>query len=91
MTKYMGLEGGSIRPGERYDIDSFSFEEVDFFRYCGSSIKRSGSIKEEIRERIAVVSQCYFALQPTLWSSLSEQGKQKSRYLRPVVLCGSET
>jgi hypothetical protein len=68
-TKYLKCSKKETRT-DNLNIDNTYLEHVKQFKYLGSIINNDNSIKEEIKERIALGNKAYFANQKFLKSKL---------------------
>ncbi|KAJ4442563.1 hypothetical protein ANN_04150 [Periplaneta americana] len=94
-TKYMImsrdqniLRNGTIKIGD------LSFEEVEKFKYLGSTITNINDTREEIKRRINMGNACYYSVEKLLSSSLLSKNLKVRIYktvILPVVLYGCET
>jgi hypothetical protein len=79
---------------DNLNTDKTYLEQVKQFKYLGSIINNGNSIKEEIKERIALSNKAYFANQKFLKSKLVTKRSKLKLYktvIRPVVIYASET
>ena len=76
------------------NIENKELEQVKSFKYLGSIINTDNTMGEEIKERIALGNEVYFANKKMFQSRLlSKRAKLKLYYLviRPVVTYSCET
>jgi hypothetical protein len=94
-TKYM-LESHCQKAGQRQSIKiaNRSFENVEDFKYLGTTLTDQNCIHEEIKRRLNSGNACYHSVQSLLSSGLlSRNVKVKicKTIILPVVLYGCET
>jgi len=94
-TKYMLMSrdqnAGRI---QSLRIDNRTFEEVEEFKYLGTTLTNQNSIAEEIKSRLSSGNACYHSVQNLLSSRLLSKILKIKIYrtiILPVVLYGCET
>ena len=88
MTRNERREKGRIR------IGNHSFEEVQEFKYLGSTITENNKTSKEIKARIAAGNRSYYALKIIFQSRNASKNAKKKIYttvIRPIVTYTSET
>ncbi|KAJ4426386.1 hypothetical protein ANN_27200, partial [Periplaneta americana] len=70
-TKYMIMsrDGNIVRNGN-IKIGNLSFEEVEKFKYLGTTVTNINDTREEIKHRINMGNACYYSVEKLLSSSL---------------------
>ncbi|CAG9829791.1 unnamed protein product [Diabrotica balteata] len=79
---------------EKIKIGSSEFEEVEYFKYLGVTISKSGERKSEIKEKILAANKAYFANKRLLKSKTLTKKSKMSIYntiIRPILLYAGET
>jgi len=74
--------------------DNSSFDEVDQFKYLGTTLTNQNSIREEIKSSLQPGNSCYHSVQHLLSSSLLSKNVKIKTYktiILPVILYGCET
>ncbi|KAJ4427128.1 hypothetical protein ANN_24744 [Periplaneta americana] len=94
-TKYMIMsrDQNIVRNGT-IKIGYLSFEEVEKFKYLGSTVTNINDTREEIKRRINMGNTCYYSVEKLLSSSLLSKNLKVRIYktvILPVVLYGCET
>ena len=87
----MAREG---REEDFIDIGGLMLEEVERFKYLGSTVTASNTMEEEISLRISAGSKCSWAINDLLKSKLLSRATKLQLYvtlIRPVVTYASET
>ncbi len=85
------------RPGTQHTINlgGVPLEEVESFRYLGSSFTATGQAKDEISGRIGLARSAFARLKSALWSrreiSLKTKGRIYEALIRTILLYGCET
>jgi len=78
----------------RIKTDNISFENVEEFKYVGTTITNQNSIQEEIKSRLKSENACCLSVQNLLPSSLLSNNLNIKIYriiILPIVLCWCET
>jgi hypothetical protein len=91
-TKYLRCTKKNYGP-EELQIDWMYLEQVQSYRYLGSSVSSDSSIEEEIQYRITLGSKAYYANQFLCKSGLvSKKSKLKLYWsiIRPIVAYACE-
>jgi len=86
-TKYLKCTKKDIRT-ENLNINNLHIEKVRQYKYLGSIINDSNSIKEEIKDRIALGTKAYHANQKFFKSRLVTKYSKLKLYgtaIRPLV------
>jgi hypothetical protein len=92
-TKYLRCTKKDIRT-ENLNINNLHIEQVQQYKYLGFIINDSNSIKEEIKERIALGIKAYYANQKFFKSRLITKHSKLKLYrtvIRTIVTYASET
>ncbi|KAJ4449212.1 hypothetical protein ANN_00609 [Periplaneta americana] len=94
-TKYMIMsrDQNIVRNGN-IKIGDLSFEEVEKFKYHGTTVTNISDTREEIKRRINMRNACYYSVEKILSSSLLLKYLKVIIYktvILPVVLYGCET
>jgi hypothetical protein len=61
-TKYMRCTRKQVG-GNKFEINTISFESVQSFKYLGSIVNQSNTIEEEIKRRIIAGNKAFYANQ----------------------------
>ncbi|KAL4083661.1 hypothetical protein QTP88_028977 [Uroleucon formosanum] len=75
-------------------VDNFTFESVESFKYLGVNINNKNDMHQEIVERLASGNRCYHSIQKLLKSKLLSRRSKTLlyiSYLRPIVTYACET
>jgi hypothetical protein len=92
-TKYLKSTKKDTR-NDSLNINNLHIEQVQQYKYLGSIIKASNSIKKEIKERIALCKKAYYTNIKFFKSRLVTKYLKLKLYrtvIRPVVTYASET
>ncbi|KAJ4426334.1 hypothetical protein ANN_27148 [Periplaneta americana] len=94
-TKYMIMsrDQNIVRDGN-IKIGDLSFEEVEKFKYLGTTVTNINETREEIKRRINMGNACYYSVEKLLSSSLLSKNLKVRIYktvILPVLLYGCET
>ncbi|KAJ4444022.1 hypothetical protein ANN_05811, partial [Periplaneta americana] len=94
-TKYMiTYRDENIVRNENIKIGNLSFEEVEKFKYLGTTVTNINGTREKIKHRINMGNACYYSVEKLLSSSLLSKNLKIRIYktvILPVVLYGCET
>ncbi|KAJ4429859.1 hypothetical protein ANN_22063 [Periplaneta americana] len=89
----MSRDENTVRNGN-IKIGNISFEEVEKFKYLGSTVTNINDTREEIKHRINMGNACYYSVEKLSSSSLLSKNLKVRIYktvILPVVLYGCET
>jgi len=92
-TKYMIMTRHLINK-QNLNIDQYTFEQVDNFKYLGVNINANNNMHNEIHLRLAAANRSYFAMNKMFKSRLllkESKVKLYMTYLHPVIMYGCET
>ena len=82
------------RTVQHINIEEFTFQGVNSFKYLGTIVNNTNTIKEEISKRLLVGNRAYFANIKLFTSRLLSRATKFRLYktlIRPVVCYGAET
>ncbi|KAL4083745.1 hypothetical protein QTP88_029061 [Uroleucon formosanum] len=83
-----------IRIGAEIEIEGYSFERVEQFKYLGPWMNENANSHEEIKERLIAANRYYFGLSTLFKSKLLSRRSKITLYevlIRPIVLYACET
>jgi hypothetical protein len=86
-TKYLKCSRRQNQP-KSINIENKEFEQVKSFKYLGSTVNTDNTIEEEIRERIVLGNNAFFANKKMFQSKLISKMAKLKLYcsvIRPVV------
>lgn len=92
-TKAMKMARGG-REEDFIDIGGFLLEEVDTFKYLGSTVTANNTMDEEITQRISAGSKCSWVINDLIKSKILCHTTKLQLYvtiIRPVVRYACET
>jgi threonine dehydratase len=92
-TKYIYCTRKTIQPTQ-INIGGEQFEQVNSFKYLGTTVNNDKSIEEEVKERIAAANRTYHAHRILFTSKLISRNVKLQLYdtpIRPTVTYASET
>ena len=82
------------RGQENFEVEEFSFLNVEEFTYLGSQLNTSNIVLNEIKMRILSGNRCYYAYKNPMKSKALNRNLKLKIYktiIRPVVTYGYET
>jgi len=93
-TKYLIMTRCSVNK-TALKIGSYSFEQVDEFKYFGVNINTNNNMHNEIQLRINSANKAYFVMNKMLSSRLLSKGTKEKLYtsfffLHPIVMYACE-
>lgn len=57
------------------EVEDFSLERIEHFKFLGAWVNENANSKEEIRERLIVANRCYYGLSTLFKSKLLSRSK----------------
>jgi len=92
-TKYLILSR-QHHTTRQLEIEGFSFERIEHFKYLGAWVNENANSQEEIRKKLIAANRCYFGLSTLFKSKLLSRRSKTTLYkvlIRPIALYASET
>lgn len=91
-TKYMEITKKKTNT-RTFEIEEYTFERVNSFKYLGSLLTQDNSSTAEIKARISMANRSYFGLKQLFGSRFLRHKYKLKLYktlLRPIVMYGTE-
>jgi len=92
-TKYLILSR-QHQTARQLEIEGFSFERIEHFKYLGAWVNENANSQEEIKERLIASNRCYSGLSTLFKSKLLSRRSKTTLYkvlIRLIALYACET
>lgn len=93
-TKYMLASKSHTPEAAQLQVNEYSFEVVEQFKYLGADVNCKNDVTDEIKKRITQANRCYYSVSKIIRSTVVSRKLKCTLYktlIRPVVMYGSET
>ncbi|XP_057657852.1 uncharacterized protein LOC130894852 [Diorhabda carinulata] len=90
----MRLDKRIIGGKQKIKIGNFDFEEVDTFKYLGTTLSSDGNKEAEVKEKITAANRAYYANKKLLQNKILGKSTKMRIYktvIRPVMMYAAET